>query len=180
MLLHRSDLNISETFRHFFSHFLAKNLQKFVIFKFFSLIFAQILMKFCRNFADNLEDVEIFWIFSFSRVNFRILKEFTWFKWFEWFEWFEWFGPSPTEPFNSGQFSRRRCAVARGRWSGYNRPTFGCRWTPAAGPRTAALLRVHGQGAAGSVDSLVERFDRRGTEPFELFTLEFGQNSWNP
>ena len=36
------------------------NLQKFVIFEFFSLIFAQILMKFCRNFADNLENVEIF------------------------------------------------------------------------------------------------------------------------
>ena len=29
-------------------------------FEFFSLIFAQILMKFCRNFADNLENVEIF------------------------------------------------------------------------------------------------------------------------
>ena len=27
---------------------------------------------------------------------------------------------------------------------------------------------------------LVERFDRRGTEPFELFRSEFGQNSWNP
>ena len=26
----------------------------------------------------------------------------------------------------------------------------------------------------------VERFDRRGTEPFELFRSEFGQNSWNP
>ena len=24
-------------------------------------------------------------------------------KEFKWFEWFEWFGPSPTEPFNSGQ-----------------------------------------------------------------------------
>ena len=59
MLLHRSDLNISENFRQTFSHFLAK-LQKFVIFEFFSLIFAQILMKFCRNFADNLENVENF------------------------------------------------------------------------------------------------------------------------
>ena len=61
MLLHRSDLNISEKIRQIFSHFLAKNLQKFVIFQFVSLIFAQILMKFCRNFADNLEesDVEI-------------------------------------------------------------------------------------------------------------------------
>ena len=27
------------------------------------------------------------------------------------------------------------------------------------------------------VASLVERFDRRGTEPFELFRSEFGQNS---
>ena len=43
MLLHCSDLNISENFRQFFSHFLT-----------------QILMKFCRNFADNLENVEIF------------------------------------------------------------------------------------------------------------------------
>ena len=66
MLLHRSDLNISENFRQTFSHFLAKICKaacarkKFVIFEFFSLIFAQILMKFCRNFADNLENVEIF------------------------------------------------------------------------------------------------------------------------
>ena len=40
-------------------------------------------------------------IFEFSRENkpkIPILKEF------EWFEWFEWFGPSPIEPFNSGQF----------------------------------------------------------------------------
>ena len=59
MLLHRSDLNISEIFRQKFSHFWQK-FAKFVIFEFFSLIFAQILMKFCRNFADNLENVEIF------------------------------------------------------------------------------------------------------------------------
>ena len=60
MLLHRSDLNISEIFRQIFFGFFRKNLQKFVIFEFFSLIFAQILMKTCRNFADNLENVEIF------------------------------------------------------------------------------------------------------------------------
>ena len=60
MLLHRSELNISENFRQTFSHFLGKNLQNFVIFEFFSLIFTQILMKFCRNFADKLENVEIF------------------------------------------------------------------------------------------------------------------------
>ena len=29
-------------------------------------------------------------------------------------------------------------------------------------------------------DRSVERFDRRGIEPFELFKSEFGQNSWNP
>ena len=55
MLLHRSDLNISENFRQTFSHFFA-NFAKFGIFELFSSIFAQILMKFCRNFADNLED----------------------------------------------------------------------------------------------------------------------------
>ena len=60
MLLHRSDLNISEIFRQFFFAFFSKNLQKFVIFEFFSLIFAQILMKFCQNFTNNLENVEIF------------------------------------------------------------------------------------------------------------------------
>ena len=60
MLLHRSDLNISERFRQFFFAFFVKNSQKIVIFEFFSLIFAQILMKFCRNFADNLETAEIF------------------------------------------------------------------------------------------------------------------------
>ena len=59
MLLHRSDLNISEIFRHFFRIFW-QFFAKFVIFEFFSLIFAQILMQFCRDFADNLENVEIF------------------------------------------------------------------------------------------------------------------------
>ena len=66
MLLHRSDLNISETFRQKFSHFLVKFLQKFVIFEFFSVIVAQMLMKFCRNFADILENVENFRNFEFS------------------------------------------------------------------------------------------------------------------
>ena len=53
MLLHRSDLNISENFRqsNFFAFF-GKILQKLAIVEFFSVIFAQILMKFCRNFAD--------------------------------------------------------------------------------------------------------------------------------
>ena len=40
--------------------------QNVVIFEFFSVISAQILMKFSRNFADILEDVEIFDFFEFS------------------------------------------------------------------------------------------------------------------
>ena len=60
MLLHRSDLIISEKFSSKHFAFFGKFLQKFIIFEFFSLIFAQILMKFYRNFADNLENVEIF------------------------------------------------------------------------------------------------------------------------
>ena len=59
MLLHRSDLNISENFRQTFSHFFWQNLQKFVIFEFFSLIFAQSSIKFHQNFANILENVEI-------------------------------------------------------------------------------------------------------------------------
>ena len=35
-------------------------------------------------------------------------------------------------------------------------------------------------GLFGLVLAWVERFDRRGTEPFELFRSDFGQNSWNP
>ena len=66
MLLHRSDLNISEIFRQTFSHFSKFVLKKFVIFEFFSLIFAQILMKFYRNFPDNLENVKFSEIFEFS------------------------------------------------------------------------------------------------------------------
>ena len=58
MLLHRSDLNISEYFRQkirIFSQFFAQ----IRFFEYFSLNFAQILMKFYRNFADILENVEI-------------------------------------------------------------------------------------------------------------------------
>ena len=54
-------------------------MQKFVIFEFFSLIFAQILMKFCRNFADVLENVEINFseIFEFFSLIFaQILMKF--------------------------------------------------------------------------------------------------------
>ena len=69
MLLHRSDT--PQYFRKFSSNcfaFFSKILQKIVFFEFFSVISAQILMKFCRNFADNLEDVEIlfFEFFEFS------------------------------------------------------------------------------------------------------------------
>ena len=59
MLLHRSDLNISENVRQTSSHFSA-NFAELVMFELFSVIFAQILMKLYRNFADILENVEIF------------------------------------------------------------------------------------------------------------------------
>ena len=35
-------------------------------------------------------------------------------------------------------------------------------------------------GLAAGFSAWVERFGWRGTEPFELFRSEFGQNSWNP
>ena len=55
-------------------------------------------MKFCRNFDDNLENVEIIILkFFYFQGKIPVLKEF------EWFEWFEWFGPSPIEPFNSAR-----------------------------------------------------------------------------
>ena len=41
-------------------------------------------------------------------------------------------------------------------------------------------LTVGGVVADHGVCPLVARFDRRGTEPFELFSSEFGHNSWNP
>ena len=37
---------------------------------------------------------------NFLKEKFRKIPIF---KEFEWFEWFEWFGPSPIEPFTSGQ-----------------------------------------------------------------------------
>ena len=92
MLLHRSNLNISEKFRQTFPHF-----STFFNIQYFSLNFGQILMILFRNFADISENGSIFWMFSiFWRkfLNFaRILTEL-------WSEKFEWFGPSPIEPFN--------------------------------------------------------------------------------
>ena len=46
-----------------------------------------------------------------------------------------------------------------------------------AAPRNADLLVVLLRGAVGAL-AWVERFDRRGIEPFELFRSEFGQNSF--
>ena len=50
MLLHRSDLNISENVRQTCSH-IRQNVAKFTHFRKKSLNFAQSLMKFCRNFT---------------------------------------------------------------------------------------------------------------------------------
>ena len=55
---------------------------------------------------------------------------------------------------------------------------------PGRGPSQAAA-RLHAGALAGAaaaaaaqrVRALVERFDKRGTEPFELFRSEFGQHS---
>ena len=62
MLSHRSGLNISEFFRQTFSHFW-QNFANIRYFELFTLIFAQILMKFCRNFANSLENVQKFRFF---------------------------------------------------------------------------------------------------------------------
>ena len=61
MLLHRSDLNISENFRQTFSLFLA-NFAKILFFILF-IDFCSDFNEICRNFADILENVEIFRIF---------------------------------------------------------------------------------------------------------------------
>ena len=66
MLLHRSDLNISDTFRQTFPHFLAKlenlNFAKIgyfrILFGDFCSDFDEILSEFRRNFVDILENVE--------------------------------------------------------------------------------------------------------------------------
>ena len=55
MLLHRSDLNISEKNRQTFSHF-RQNLPMFEI---MSLNFVQNLTTFCRNFANIFENAEL-------------------------------------------------------------------------------------------------------------------------
>ena len=68
-------VKLFRNFRHFF--------QKFVFFEFFSVIFAQILMKFIGMSphwqANILENVEIFWFFGFSSENSWInCKNFVW------------------------------------------------------------------------------------------------------
>ena len=58
----------------------------------------------------------------------------------------------------------------------------GIRYQEARIPRTAATTRTTSfavSTTASALSTWVERFDRRGTEPFELFTSELGQNSWN-
>ena len=69
LLLHRSDLNISEIFRQTFSHFW-QHFAKIHYFELFSLIFAQILMKFYRNFSNILEKILKFSeFFEFSSLE---------------------------------------------------------------------------------------------------------------
>ena len=79
MFLHRSGLNISENFRQTFPHFFGKILQKIVMFEFFSVISAQILMKIYRNFADifcfvKCSMLKISEFFEFSSENYLVLN----------------------------------------------------------------------------------------------------------
>ena len=107
MLLHRSDLNISENFRQTFSHFSA-------IFAKFTH-FRKMLFEFCLEFDEILSEFRKYFRTCWKILNFlnflakctdRILTEL-------WCEKFEWFDPSPIEPFNSGPGRRARGPVAR-------------------------------------------------------------------
>ena len=51
------------------------------------------------------------------------------------------------------------------------------KWIEASGLRAAAIPYDIAATELETVLAWVERFDRRGTEPFELFRSEFGQNS---
>ena len=51
---------------------------------------------------------------------------------------------------------------------------------PQSGSAGQAIARRSSASTSSTSATWVERFDRRGTEPFELFRSEFGQNSWNP
>ena len=48
---------------------------------------------------------------------------------------------------------------------------------PGGRPRCTPGPRCGSGGRSGAAGTRVERFGRRGTEPFELFRSEFGQNS---
>ena len=101
---------------------------------------------------------------------------------------FEWFDPSPIEPFNvaprgglgvraprggpsrAARTQRREEPPERGRSGRVRRRAHGGRRRE--GPRPLPRARRPRRQSR-----LVERFDRRGIEPFELYTSEFGQNS---
>ena len=88
-------------------------------------------------------------------------------------------GPAPRRAPRAGSRGRGRSRPrgpgrAGAERGGARRPTR--RWRLRAGRRTPPLRG----SAPGAARTLVERFDRRGIEPFELFTSDFGQNSWNP
>ena len=72
---------------------------------------------------------------------------------------------------NTPSSSARSCA----------RPSSRPRGAPLRPLQSGAQLLLLANDALDAlrVHALVERFDRRGTEPFELFRSEFGQNSWN-
>ena len=100
------------------------------------------------------------------------------------FEWFEWFGPSPIEPFNPGGFwLRNRRALGAAGDAMFRSVASSMLFSLVVSGSSPGIDNVAHVGGAvsglllGAALALVERFDRRGTEPFELFRSEFGQDS---
>ena len=84
-----------------------------------------------------------------------------------------------TSPSNIGRHAQRAHREGRGRKS----EAGGADQDAEHGDRGDRRRHEGGDGPAhqgeDGVRGLVERFDRRGTEPFEFFRSEFGQNSGN-
>ena len=97
------------------------------------------------------------------------MKEF---EWFEWFESFEWFGPSPIEPFNSGNDPWSRYSTRRSAHLAGHAPDGGnFVYANSIADYLYRHLEMNTMDYSGQyvVAARVERFDRQGTEPFEPF-----------
>ena len=78
---------------------------------------------------------------------------------------------------NSFEFSTKMYWILTEFWLQEFWPNSDVKSSNGSVPRRSNLPTKAGTESAAA---LVERFDRRGIEPFELFRSEFGQNSWNP